>query len=142
MKVSINLAQESKKGLRSIESVEYSINNEKEVKINIAKFAQTLTNVVFRKLAKQEEMKKKFGKTVSFGVKMSQAFNLSVICEDKFSVNLSDVFMKVADNTKLKVNRKMYKEDVSLAKEYFKESVICILEEAKEIEQDFRGIFE
>lgn len=135
MKVQVQLSQESRKGLTTISSVEYSI-NDKQTKLDLAKLSYSLTNIVFRKLEKQD----KHG--VKFGVKVSRSFNLKVIIDNKLVFDLAQVFLKVTDGAKIKVNNKLYRDNRLEAKKAFENLVLCVLIEAEESQKDFSDVFE
>ena len=140
MKVRFLLSQESKNGNRTIVDTEYSIN--KAEKLDLAKLSYTIAGVVFRKLDKQTKFKETHGKLLNFGIKVSQPFNLVVVVDDKKKFDLFEVFNRVTDGGKIKVNARLYKEDRHAAKVLFDETIAQVLYEAEETQKDFTDIFD
>lgn len=126
------LSQTNKKGVKTILSnVEYEINND-NIQFDNTKLANTLTQVVFRKLNLAQKIKT--------AVKISLPFDLVCSFNGEQYIDLSKVVAEVTGGAKLKVSAKKYKESKQEAFDDFKTTVISVLDELEYSQNDFINV--
>lgn len=131
--VKFELAQADKKGLRTVQAVQYDY--EGKVKLNLDKLAQSVANSVFRKLATQNNS------SINFGIKVSRPFLVSVTINNSKVLDLANS-LEVTDNSKLKIKNKLYKEDSGAAIELFKTDFKAIIIESQLASKDYKNSIE